>query len=450
VKVPTKLNPTPLLRAHAIAGLLGLCGCGDGCAAAPEGGGDMELSPTSCGPCAWVGEGEVGVSGARRIDTLFEPTRAVHEAVRSTRADFDRDVRALARVWGAPIDPGATVGAARVAALFEDIETQLTADAEAPWSLHVTPGSCSADVARVAAALQQCEHSLDCERDMVEGELALRCEGDGHGACEGSCDTDVACNASEGLACAGVCEGVCVLEGSCEGRCDGTCIVEGIPEDGFAGACAGVCEGTCALAAGRVCDGTCFGTCILPSDAAASCTTSTTCHGRCEYVCNGRCLGTAAPSAPAIDCEHGDDCSTNAALAGEVAAVCTPARLLADLRPAAGTDANARALFDTRMNALRSATGSVGQRHARLRALMVGDYDADGIADVEPVAGRLQSALVRLAEQGTEAFDDVALDIRPCVAPSLREAAQALEGLGDEALDTVAVHDAFFTAVHAL
>ena len=428
-------------RSATLVGLLlSTAGCGDGCGGRQQDD-DEPGEADGCGLCPRVSAGQSGATGVKSIDALFEVAASLQQTTRDAHWGFDRDLRALADAWGAPIDSEAELDVAAVDALFDTIEAQLQS---AEFSVSLQPARCSANLAVGALALAHCEAQANCD---VSDDAGFTCEGTCNGACEGTCQGDVACSTDGGMACEGSCEGACALPEPdlCEGTCSGTCTLDGQAQQGFEGTCDGVCEGTCTLPSGGRCAGTCHGTCVVPSEAADACPGQRSCRGSCDATCEGACEGHATPASTTSACEATTECQSAASLQASAHVQCRPPRVHFDL-----SQADDHAALQNRLRALEHAAGSIGMRHATLAALLIGDYDADGTADATSLTERLHAPLSSILDPDAEFLDDIPSGRLICLIPTITEAGEVVGDASRQGAASLELHAAFFSRVAAL
>ncbi|MEM6294846.1 MAG: hypothetical protein AAGA54_26480 [Myxococcota bacterium] len=432
---------------RAAAGLFLLAGCAANDGGCNEAGDPFPDFDASCGPCSAITDG-VPNTGLLSLDALLGATGSLSDALVTARVTLDTQTRALADAFGVPLADGA-LSVEAIDGLFDAIEADLSAAGSI--SVQLRPARCQANLAVSTQAQLNCEVDSGCAVELEAPTASVSCEGTCSGACEGTCEGMVACTMPpDGAFCEGSCEGTCALEQAspCEGLCEGSCSIDGDVEQDFSGVCAGECQGTCTPDAGADCVGTCHGTCVLED--AGACEGTVSCRGACDGSCQGQCQGAATPGAGSADCEATAECQTAASMQGTAALRCSPPTLGIDVAFAADLDVNAQAAVRARLGALQRHGGAVLLSGARLSALLDGDFNGDGEAEVDPLPAQLEAVFQGMVDDPDALLSQIPAGKVNCVIPVLTDAAASVARIRAEGLAVFELQVAFTTRMQAL
>lgn len=406
-----------------------------------DGPGGIPTGEDLCGPCGDIATGQLSISGNAQLDGFFTAVGDLQGASATVRGNFEGEIRALAAIYGRA---DAEVNAELVSALVADIRADINASVSGGFRLEYQPPRCSANVDVAVEAQAQCEVQADCQVEANPGEVSVQCTGECTGSCSGSCEGgSVSCTPPGGAVdCDVGCEGECALdlggscEGTCRGQCDGTCSAVVTNANGEAecqGQCEGTCTGSCELTAMAQCEGTCHGEChasVTPPECEAQ---PVTCSGQCMGECSGGCAGDFTPPSASAECDASADCEAQASARAEANLECTPPSLDFGFELNTSLDANGRAQFLARLDAVRLHLAGALQAAAQAQALVSGEINGEVVFDPSPVA-RLQGSMEGFVSGGIDGFAE--LDIPPgrigCVIPAFTSAITALGDVGTD------------------
>jgi hypothetical protein len=402
-----------------------------------DGPGGIPNAEDLCGPCGDIATGQLSISGSAQLDGFFTAVGDLQGASATLRGNFEGEIRALAAIYGRA---DAEINAELVSALVADIRADINASVSGSFRLQYQPPRCSANLDVAVEAQAQCEVQADCQVEASPGNVSVQCTGECTGSCSGSCEGgSVSCTPPGGsLNCDVGCEGECAFEtaaacdGTCNGACDGECTL--VDANGQCqGECTGNCDGSCEFRAMAQCEGTCHGEChasVTPPECEAQ---PVTCSGQCMGECSGGCAGDFTPPSASAECDASADCEAQASARAEANLECTPPSLDFGFELNAGLDANARAQFLARLDAVRVHLAGALQAAAQAQALVTGEINGEAVFTPSPVA-RLQGSMEGFVSGGVDGF--VELDIPPgrlpCVIPAFTSAISALGDVGTD------------------
>ncbi len=399
-----------------------------------------------CGPCGSIATGQLSIAGNAQLDGFFNAVATFQGATAKVKADFDAEILALGEVFG--VAEG-TVNADYIGQLKAAIQGEFTANLEGGISIKYTPPKCEANVNVAVEAQASCEASAECDVQVDPGMVSVACEGKCSGGCSGSCSGELSCAVeAPSIQCEGMCEGTCNIEGGamcdgkCNGECSGTCSATDA-EGNCAGTCDGMCTGACELNAAASCEGTCSGTCLV-DQGSASCTAEAECRGSCDAECSGSCEGSFEPPSASADCSATAECEAQASAQAEASLECTPPALEFTYGFKAGLDAQAKAEFLAKLDALKVHGVAALQAGARLTALIDGKVDGEVVFNPSPF-DNLTGEIKALVDVGISGELDIPAGRLPCVIPAFQEAASALADAGGSVGVTVAAQAEFVT-----
>jgi modification target Cys-rich repeat protein len=412
-----------------------------------------DASAAACGPCGFVAEGDVGISGNVKLDGFFQAVSTLNAATVSIQGDFKADIDALIEVFEVDVNANASIGA-KVDALVLAIEADVTANASGGLSVNYAPPRCEANVSVAVSAQAKCEAKAKCEATIDPGSVEVECSGTCEGSCSAECTGGFECDFKAGAACEGECKGSCELDAAaaCEGTCRGTCSGSCTAYDGnqqCAGACDGECTGTCELTAAASCEGTCTGSCKVTAEADCQ-GEPVKCSGSCSGTCSGSCQGSARPPSVMGECEASAECQAQAEAQASASVECKPPSLEVSFEFSG--DASAQAAFLARMSELKLRGVAILRGFAKYQALINGRLDAQGeVVFNPPPVVVVTTALEGVIEAGVdgELFADIPPGRIGCVIPALTESVGMLEGMSTGASATLAAQGDFAAAMKA-
>jgi len=401
-----------------------------------------------CGPCGSIATGQLSISANAQLDGFFNAVATFQGATAKVKGDFDAEILAIADAFGMAT-AGVTVNAEFIGQLKGEIQAEFNANLDGGISIKYTPPACSANVSVAVEAQASCEASAECDVMVDPGEVSVQCEGSCSGGCSGECSGALSCAVeAPSIQCEGMCEGTCTVEAgaACEGTCNGECQGECSAMDGEGecrGTCEGMCMGACELNAAASCEGSCGGTCLV-DQGSASCTAEASCRGSCDAECSGSCEGSFKPPSASADCSASAECEAQASAQAEASLECTPPSIDLTYGFAAGLDAEAKASFLVKIDALKVHGAAALQAGARLTALIDGKVNGEVVFSPSPFAN-LTAEIKALVDVGISGELDIPAGRLPCVIPAFTEAGMALAEAGGSVTGTVAAQAEFVT-----
>lgn len=402
-----------------------------------------------CGPCGEVVTGDVGISGNAKVDGFFSAVASLNNAYVTINGDFESRIDELIAVWEVEVAANASLSA-KIEALKAEIDAQVTASVSGGLTINYVPARCEANVNVAVSAQAQCEAKAGCDVEVDPGEVSVSCEGTCEGSCDATCTGGFQCDLSAGGSCEGECSGSCEMEvaAECNGTCRGTCTGECQVRDAMgacAGKCEGTCQGTCELAASASCEGTCTGSCKVEAEADCE-VENPKCSGSCSGSCTGSCKGKATPPSASVDCEATAECEAQASAQASANIACTPPSLDIGFtfNATVAADAQAKAAFTAKMNALKVAGVGIVQGFGRMTALIDGEIDGQVVFDPPPLA-QIEGQIEILIDAGVsgELFADIPIGRAECAFSAFSESITVLGRIGTEATASIEAQASF-------
>ncbi len=397
-----------------------------------------------CGPCGSLDIGQYTISHDVRLDGFFRAVTTFSTSLHTVTATLDREVLALAEVFGHNID-GAVVDAEYVRVLLTSIKGSLSSFVDGEITISYIPPVCSASLAVAADALAACEVSAACDVDGSH-DAELDCAGRCLGSCSGTCSGEFACAVKgSAIACGGLCEGSCVsaspapCAGTCQGTCIGKCSL--FDSDGnCVGSCDGLCDGLCELPTAASCGGNCTGTCLVDPTSPA-CAGEVSCRGTCDGGCFGTCQGSFQTVASA-DCQASEDCRAQATAQAQANLECSAPviEFVYALRP--GLTVDQQIEFVYKLEQLKRHATAALQAGARVQAMLTGEVDGV-VVFAPPPFEDLQQQLNFVLQTGIEGDYDIPAGRLPCVIPAFEDAIAKLTEAGSGLGRSVAAYAEF-------
>lgn len=356
--------------------------------------GQVDTLLSLCGwECKGFAEGEVNISGNKKLDAFFGACGTLKAQALSLQAEVKLELVSIAVALG--IEGAASMEIDKLTAEIDlAVKGGFGGTIDGGLTIMATPPKCEVTASASLEAAAKCDATVD--PGMATVECSGGCEAEASAMAECTGEAKLTCKGTApSFACTGTCTGSCELkaDAQCEGECKGDCEVavdtdcdgeftasteEGANGKGScklnAGAsCKGSCKGSCELNAGGTCDGECKGECEY-DPGGASCeggaTAKCSASADAKVECKGKCDGEVTP--PKVEA----DCEATAKADAQFAAECHPPSVEIKYNLSAQGHAeldgkvDAKAEFEGKIQAVGKAFANIAAKGAKIEGII--------------------------------------------------------------------------------